>query len=268
MKYTSCKICGNAIHEENKSLQLVKCVSCGITFYGSNLSGIDIDAYYKDVYESDYKNYRKAAANMSEGNNQTIGYNKAQIMSRILKDNPGSIVEFGAGVGIIANFLKNKNVSYQGFELVANVVAESRRQGLNIEQGDFTILAKYKNQFNTVLAFEVIEHIDNLKQCLSLAYDALQENGRFGFTVPNYDKRLNNPHRGDSISQIGPPVHVNFFTMESIRNIAVPFGFKIEYLAERSFPQRQKSMKEFLRLILRKLTGQFHGPNIYCILRK
>jgi 2-polyprenyl-3-methyl-5-hydroxy-6-metoxy-1,4-benzoquinol methylase len=268
MKYTSCKICDSAIHEENKTLQLVKCASCGITFYGNDLSDIDLDAYYKGVYESDYKNYGKAAANMSEGNNQTIGYNKAQIMSRILKDNPGSIVEFGAGVGIIANFLKNKHVPYQGFELVANVVAESRRQGLNIEQGDFTVLGNHKNQFNTVLAFEVIEHIDNLKLCLGLVHGALQENGRFGFTVPNYNKRLNYPHRGDSISQIGPPVHVNFFTMESIKNMAPLFGFKVEYIAERSFPQRQKKTKEFLRLILRKLTGKFHGPNIYCILRK
>ncbi|MBC7589051.1 MAG: class I SAM-dependent methyltransferase [Chitinophagaceae bacterium] len=268
MKYTSCKICSGTILPENSTNELVKCASCKLAFYENDFTDLDIDAYYKDVYEKEYHNFNNTAKNMSDGMNVKIGYNKSQVMKRVLANNPANIGEIGAGIGLIANYLKEKNVVYTGFEPVAHIVENAKKEGLNIEQADFTILKEHANKFDAIVAFEVIEHIDNLKNCLALIFDALKANGRFGFTVPNYDKRLNYANRGDKIYQSGPPLHVNFFTKESIAAMASLLNFKVEYLATRPFPQAQKTLKENLRLISRVVLGNFYGSTIFCMLKK
>ncbi len=268
MKYTSCKICGGPIHEENKTNELVKCSSCKLTFYESDFTDIDIAAYYKSVYETEYTNFNNAEKNLNKGEDVRIGYNKGQVMKQVLKHHPKKIGEIGAGIGLIANFLRNKQVDYSGFEPVAHIAESGAQRGLNITQADFTVLAQYPSVFDTLLAFEVIEHLDNLADCIKLIHAALKPGGRFGFTVPNYDKRLNYAERGDKIYQSGPPLHVNFFTKESIEKMADLFNFKVDYLTVRAFPESQKTKKKLLRLFTRVFLGNFHGSTIFCVLRK
>lgn len=268
MKYPFCKICNASIAEESEKFELVKCSNCEIVFYKDNLDNINLEEYYNGIYKSDYQNYQSQSSLLWNGKDVSVGYDKGKVLKHIIETKPKKVAEIGAGVGLVAKFFSIKEIEYIGFE-PATVIAESAKSvGFNIYPKDFNALHDYPATFDSIVAFEVIEHIDKLDACFKAIDLSLKPKGLFGFTVPNYEKRLNYENPGESLHQPGPPLHVNFFTEQSIRKIAAHYKLKVIYLEVRKFPSVQLKVKTTLRLFTKMLTGSFYGSNIFCVLQK
>jgi cyclopropane fatty-acyl-phospholipid synthase-like methyltransferase len=93
------------------------------------------------------------------------------------------ILEIGCGTGWVSNYLKqNGRMNYVGIDLVppADIVGDIH---------DWRTLGLTEESFDAIIAFEVVEHVDCLKEC----YNLLKYGGKLMLTspVPHLDWILN-----------------------------------------------------------------------------
>jgi SAM-dependent methyltransferase len=269
MLYTSCKLCNSAVNLFLKNKKIVQCSNCKLIFFQEKLLQEEVIELYKKLYDFGddpaYHAHMQQQHLISNGIQPKLGYNKKSILKKILRHQPSFVGEIGAGVGVVGKYLKDSSVNYKGIELDESIAMKARASGLDIECGSFERLAIYPDAFDAIIAFEVIEHIDDLKSCLTLIRSALHYKGRFAFTVPNFNKRENYKNGNENLHQPNPPIHVNFFTTENIPLILKLFGFKIEFIKTRPFPDLNFKKKQTYFHLLKAVQGTFEGSTIMCI---
>lgn len=266
--YTSCKICNSPIEPLIEIKDIVQCTNCKLVFYRKKLIHEQTIELYKQLYHSEdfaYSAHLKHQQLISNGIQPVLGYNKKTIINKIIRSKPSTVGEIGAGVGVAGKYFTDKKFSYTGIELDESIADRARESGINIQSGSFQNLQAYQNSFDALVAFEVIEHIDDLKLCFSLVQNALRSKGKFGFTVPNFNKRQNFKGDFDKLYQPNPPVHVNFFTKQNLSQILKFFGFRIEYLKARPLPDLNFRKQKTYRNIFKALTGRFEGSTLMCV---
>jgi SAM-dependent methyltransferase len=267
--YTSCKICNSAINPFLVRKEIVMCTNCKLIFFQEQLNHSKVIELYKNLYDfgddTAYHAHILQQQIINRGIQPHIGYNKKVIINKIVHSKPCFIGEIGAGVGMIGKYFTDNGYNYRGIELDESVAAKANKAGINIQPGSFENLHAYQNSFDALVAFEVIEHIDDLKLCLALIYNSLRKKGKFGFTVPNFNKRKNYKGDPEKLYQPTPPVHVNFFTVENVPEILKSLGFRIEYLKTRSFPDLNFKRKQTYIHLLKALAGKYEGSTIMCI---
>lgn len=155
-----------------------------------------------------------------------------------------------------------------GIEIDVKTVERAKKASLNIIQGDFKILKDIDEKFDSILAFEVMEHIQDLEELFTIATTKLQQNGYLGFTVPNYNKRLNYIGGHEKNYQSPPPIHLNFFTIESLKNIAEFYNFKVNFCVEKRFPYFNWNKIETYKHIIKALLGNYRGSTIIAVFQK
>ena len=271
MVYTTCKICAGETEEFLPQFELLKCSQCGFIFYKHKLDKAGTKELYDKLYnqQDDYKVYKQQAEFLKKGKQPHLGFNKMKVLKLMLKKNCSSFIEIGAGVGNVGNYLTKKNKRYAGIELDAGAAGLAREAGLNIVQGSFEDMSTFSDA-DSVLAFEVIEHIDDLKLCLELMSDKLATGQYFGFTVPNFEMHYNQSvdMQKKRLGQVGPPVHVNFFTITSLKKILKDIGFEPLYLKARPFPYIIWNKKSTYKKLWSAVKGQFKGSTIICVAKK
>lgn len=272
MVYKSCKICKSDLKPFIGLKEIVRCTNCGLVFYSKSLDQETVAEIYNNLYNNDidisYMAHKNNQQLISKGIQPKLGYNKTQILKRILKSRRSNIAEIGAGVGIVGKYLTDIHINYTGIEIEQSVAIVAQKMGINIEAGSFQKLKKYPTAFDALVAFEVIEHIDDLGLCLKLINQSLKQDGLFGFTVPNLDKRKNYGAETDKLYQPNPPIHVNFFTVDNISRILKRYGFDIIFLKKRPFPDLNLKKINTYKQFAKVLTGKFEGSTILCIAKK
>lgn len=271
--FTNCKICGNSIATINETLKLSQCQTCNFIFYNQRINEEEIDKIYSELYSENgeyYRIFNTSKINIEQGKQPDLGYVRNSIIRRALSKikNNKDVGEIGASVGSVGFALQKKGYNYTGFELHKPTVEFAQKNGINVKEGGFHALENYKNKFDVVFAFEVIEHIEDLKLCLTFLNQSLKKGGYFAFSVPNYAKIKDNPAVKDKIYQMPPPVHINFFTDDSIKKMFPLFNFKVIDLRKKWFlgPSELKlrNQKRFLRWIL----GKYEGPSLMVLVQK
>ena len=96
----------------------------------------------------------------------------------------------------------------------------------------------------------------------------LSPHGVLGFTVPNYNKRLNYKTPKENIYQSGPPIHLNFFTKESIFKLARFYGFNVIFYKEKRFPYMNMRNLSTYKFIVKSILGKYNGSTIMCVFEK
>ncbi|NMB64132.1 MAG: class I SAM-dependent methyltransferase [Spirochaetes bacterium] len=201
---------------------LVKCNNCGLIFFEETQDIQNSKTLYRDLYNEDigYKQHKRQEQQIKKGIQPRLGYNKKIILSKIINEKRKySIAEIGAGVGVVASYLIKEGHKYTGFEINEEIAYNATKQGLQIKHTGYHGLVDYNKEFDAVLAFEVLEHIDNLDECFRLIVKSLSSNGLLGFTVPNSNKFRNYEEIQTRLFQSSPPVHLNFFNCDNIQNI-------------------------------------------------
>lgn len=271
MKYTKCKFCFGRIIPFNSKFELVKCNSCRLIFYEYMMESSDVKKLYHKLYNEqvDYAHFKIQALQLKNGKQPRLGFDKKAILRRLLKMNVSKIVEIGAGVGIVGFYLNHENKHYSGIELDSVAAKLANDAGVPVVNGSFEELRKFQN-VDAVLAFEVLEHIDKLQLCLQNVHESLVLGGLLGFTVPNFNRiyNLTQVKRLTSLGQVAPPVHINFFTVDSLKRILALMGFEVQFLKVRSFPSLQWKRKATYKKLWNAINGKFYGSTIYCIAKK
>ncbi|MEO8234789.1 MAG: class I SAM-dependent methyltransferase [Flavobacterium sp.] len=268
--FLKCKVCSSNFRPINKKYQLVKCDNCSLVFSENIFSETEIIQTYDKLYNKtdQYKQHINEFENLKLKKQVNLGRARRKIFKFLLSKNIKEVCEIGSGVGIVANFFQDKKINYLGIELDKSTAQRAQSLGFNVVNESFTHLANFNSKFDTLVGFEVIEHIQDLEAFFKLAVQSIIPKGYLGFTVPNYDKIKNYKNVGDHLHQDIPPIHLNFFTVENLTKILDFYGFEIEFLEAKKIPYLNFSNLETYRLLWNALLGKFQGQTILCVARR
>jgi len=270
-RFTACKVCGSAsLVIEPSQTDLVRCPQCDFVFAAHSYTPEELKALYGELYSrgGEYDMHLKQLDSLRSRGRTRIGFDRETVLNALLAQHPKTVVEMGAGVGIVAAWLRSKNINYRGFEFDPEIAGQAHQIGFPIQQGDHNNFRQLPEPVDAIVAFEVIEHVQDISDCFDSIRGALKPGGLFAFTTPNYDKRLNNPDTR-VLGQPGPPIHLNFWNAKSLRDTLQRYGFSPILLHERTRPFVDfQYWANCLRAYARWLVGRNHGNVLLCIARR
>jgi 2-polyprenyl-3-methyl-5-hydroxy-6-metoxy-1,4-benzoquinol methylase len=207
----------------DKQLSQFKCLDCDLRFYSPPLCGDG--KFYEELsdrfpwyYEKDKWEFDTAVDLLGE----LSGVN--------------DVLEVGCGQG---HFLRRieKAFNAQGVELNQTAVSQCRELGLNVSG---VSLEELPGLFDMVVAFEVLEHVDNPKQFLSQALNKLRPGGYLMIAVPDPDGYFS---EADKVLLDMPPHHVLSFSKKTLQKVGEVLG--LEQLVVRQEPLRFAHYKSY-----------------------
>ncbi len=274
--YTKCKICCSNTLIINRIHNLVQCEKCNFIFCNEIFSQDDFIKVYDDLYNKNKTHYEYHALveynKLISNEKVSIGINREKLIRKhIIKTNVQSVLEFGSGVGLIGIYLRNakSSIKYTGIELDKISFEKSQNLGLNTYNGDFSIAENIEEKFDVIMLWEVIEHLQDLDLFLKIAYDKLKVGGKLILSTPNYNKIYNYKNRQtDQIFQDAPPIHLNFFTKENIKNVFEINNFNNIKAKTKKTPYLNAKSFSFYIDLLKSVFGMYHGTTIYLVAEK
>ncbi len=270
-KYTSCKVCDGNINVINQKYNLVECEKCSFIFCLNIYIQEDFVKVYNELYNNEnaiYSNHSITEFNrLKENKKISVGLNRSKLIKKnVFNTNCKSVLEIGCGIGLIGSYIRQENnkIFYTGVELDKDAFQKSQLLGLKTINGDFKIVKDLETTFDVIMMWEVIEHLQDLKLFLELAYEKLNEGGKIILSTPNYNKIHNYPNREkDRLFQSLPPVHLNFFTLQNIKNIFDLHGFKNCAATLKKWPYLELKRIDFYTSVIKSIMGKFQGTTIY-----
>lgn len=268
--FKECKYCKGNFEEINKKFNLVKCKNCQLIFARNIFQQNEFEETYNKLYNSEnpkYSNHSLIEYEQLKAGIYKIGYNRKILINKYVSPE-ANILEIGSGNGLTGCYIRNKfpGTEFTGIELDKKISEKAQSFGLNILIGDFSLMDNMEEKYDVVLMWEVLEHIQDLKKCIELVSKRLKPGGNFIFSVPNYNKRNNYKNKKDSIYQDSPPIHLNFFTKDSIEKIFNSKNFKIVSLKKKKLPYL--NISSLKKMLLRIISFQYEGPTLFCVIEK
>jgi 2-polyprenyl-3-methyl-5-hydroxy-6-metoxy-1,4-benzoquinol methylase len=274
--YNTCKVCESSVRLINEKYNLGQCDSCKLIFCLTIFSQDELVNVYDELYNKQNTHYKYHSVDeykmLLENKNINVGYHRATLIKEyVLNKKCQSVLEIGSGIGLIGSYIRKKDekIKYLGIEIDKEAYEKSQTLKLNTLNADFRAMENIEEYFDVIMLWEVLEHLQDLKAFINLAYKRLNKGGKIILSVPNYDKIANYPNRDkDAIFQDLPPIHINFFTKESIVNVFKLNQFKDCKASVKKFPyidiKRIGFYKEFLKAIL----NQYNGSTLYFVATK
>lgn len=271
VKFSECKICKGEVKLINRKYNLGKCTKCKFIFCLTTFTQEEFIKVYDELYNRDNSQYQRHSKEEFDKiiNNEPIrvGWNRSRLIKKnILNTKCKSVLEIGSGIGLVGAYIRSKDgaIEYTGIELDKEAFEKSQFLKLNTIQGDFKEIEKIDTLFDVIMMWEVIEHLQDLNSFLALAYKKLNANGKIILSTPNYNKIYNYPKRDkDQIFQDEPPIHLNFFTPDSIINVFEFYHFKECKVKVKRLPYLQINSFKFYINVLKSFFNKYFGTTLY-----
>lgn len=137
------------------------------------------------------------------------------------------VLDIGCGSGVSLLEIQALGAEAYGTEEDRNVEKIAQALGLKIFFGDI-MQAGYPDQFfDTITMSQLLEHISDPVQFLKNVKTKLKPTGQVVMSFPNIDGSQQQ-HTGRKWINWHIPFHVNFFTRQSIQQVAEQAGFTIQ----------------------------------------
>ena len=148
---------------------------------------------------------------------------KTRLISLMIKGK--KILEVGCGTGNLIQFLSDKNFQIMGTDYSNVYLDKARKKNPNVKFFNADLMHKeswssFQNSFDTVIASEVIEHIEDDSFALETIHSLLKPNGILVLTVPAFNSLYSPLDK-----KIG---HYRRYSKQSICRKIQRAGFKIE----------------------------------------
>ena len=138
----------------------------------------------------------------------------------------GKILDVGCGNGEFLKELKDQNWKVSGSD-ISKIAKENTEKIVGesiVKVGDFSKL-KFKERFDYVSFWHVLEHVENPQDYFTKAESILTEGGKVVGEVPNFDSLALRIFKSN-YSWLAIPVHITYFSKESLVYLAKKDGFR------------------------------------------
>jgi 2-polyprenyl-3-methyl-5-hydroxy-6-metoxy-1,4-benzoquinol methylase len=241
----NCLLCGKTAdlkhagypgYMEPDRFSIYHCKNCNTAF---SLPRTDTSAIYETIYKNaekvpGYSRYMSYAGIVKEmhdplrfladsseaywGVRETLSGNRGDIR----------ILEIGSGLGYLTYSLIRAGYDAKGIDISENAVRQAtERFGNYYSSGDvYEYSVKHSASYDYVISTEVIEHIDRPVDFLSALLSLVKPGGKVIITTPN-----KSPYPDDIIwASDLPPVHLWWFSEDSVRYMAAKLGATAEFV--------------------------------------
>jgi len=138
------------------------------------------------------------------------------------------ILEIGCGRGgFLAKAMESLGtVQCRGLELNVSAVDDARSRGLDVSSEPIEVHTKsHKNYYDMVCAFQLLEHIPNVRKFISSSLAVLKTGGLLVFCVPNNDSFI---FQENTIVINMPPHHMGLWSMNAFVQLQGVFDVKLQ----------------------------------------
>jgi SAM-dependent methyltransferase len=193
-----------------------RCQSCGFRWTAETGEGAGRTDLFDGRY---YRNYFARAAHWRYEARRRLRW----LLSAV---RPASLVEAGPAGGFFLEAARQAGITVEGVEVSDACVRFARDQlQLPVVQGCFET-APITRPVQAVCAFHVLEHVDDPRQFLATARDALTPDGWLALEVPNIDSAA--AHRqGPRWPHLQLECHRWHFSPESLTRLVRDHGFEV-----------------------------------------
>lgn len=208
---------------DSKKYKIIKCKKCSHVQLYPIPKLEDEKKFYDENLQ--YKNIGDVGSTKRAYNKMKIdNYRRVELISNLTPKH-GSILELGSGHGFFLDAMK-KNYDIVGIE-VSKAKRKISKKVTSVKVLDIDIIQKIPDigHFDTIVFFQVLEHISNpvnfLKNCKKL----LKPTGKIVAEVPNLDDfqlKLNDSYR----KFYWQLAHINYFTPKTLKNVFCNSGLK------------------------------------------
>ena len=206
---TECSVCGNRdlnFLKGYEELFLLKCIKCNFIFDQRVASPKELDDYYNVSTYSGLKPIPEATIN---------SFHKLLDYFEKFKGT-GNILDLGCGQGNFLVEAKKRNWNVYGSEFSQSATDICQERGIKMHQGEFIKEIFEDIKFDVITSFDVIEHINNPNNFMSVVNHKLKDKGVAYCTTPNFNSLLRFFEK-NRFKMIVYPVHISFYTKQSIR---------------------------------------------------
>lgn len=145
----------------------------------------------------------------------------------------GSLLDVGAGVGILASVAVERGFYVQGVEISGWAASYAREEkGLDILEGTLESIRLGAKSFDIIVVNHVLEHISDLHTFLAEVRRVLKDDGLLVVGVPNFDSIMATL-RGSQWPSLRPEEHLWHFTPRTLRRLLCEAGFTERYFSAR-----------------------------------
>jgi len=154
-----------------------------------------------------------------------------ETLDYITRDSIAPVLDIGCGAGVYVSEMNKRNKDCQGVEINSKYVDMALKANLPVRGYDGKTIPFADNSFNTVMAVEVLEHVEDWE---SLLREMLRVAARRVIvTTPNIAVLSGMQKHGVVPWHLLEATHLNFFTIEIWRHIIFKIenatGFVFEY---------------------------------------
>jgi SAM-dependent methyltransferase len=177
-----------------------------------------------------------------------------EMSGRLQQSQNPAILEIGCGFGRLCHALSERGYAHvTGTDISKVAIEHGQRKfpGLDLRLGDALKLDFADGSFNTVLSFDVIEHLPGVERHLAEVYRVLRPGGSYLFQTPNLFSNAiycTITYRGFGWRKYHPSLQTVWSLRQRLRNA----GFtKIEFYRMPASPDKVQLILPELRRIMK-----------------
>lgn len=213
-------ICPNCKTELQKKRMGLQCSHCA--FHSTEIDGILCFAL--DEIDEDFADYKAQGLERLYKYEQNHFWfkNRRRLIRRIFNkyvEKSERIIEIGAGTGSVSQMLTRQGYRPELGEIHLKGLQYAKKHGLNRLYQFDTRKVPFKEEYDTVCMFDVLEHIEDDQLVLKNVNQVLKKGGKLILTVP--------AHRflWSSIDAVSG--HKRRYELKKLKNLMITNGFEI-----------------------------------------
>ncbi|MDP1676914.1 MAG: class I SAM-dependent methyltransferase [Bacteroidota bacterium] len=216
---------------------------------GNNIVGHDYSDFGDYLFDNELKNTEQYVNTIIKERKPFFDYLKKRYGNNL------KLLDIGSGAGYFLMAAKREGIDAYGVEISKKLRSFSLSNFPNVKL--FDAIQNVTGSFHVVTMFDVIEHFPSrtINSIIDSVYNFIEPDGLFLGNTPNIDS-INIKLHGGNDPVISPPVHLCYFSTQTLNKLLVNHGFIKEKIGTRglstnSFFRPRKDEYSFLEYPLK-----------------
>jgi len=216
-----CILCENNNTEvfiKHDNFEIIRCNECGLYYQNTPKQFETLSNIYNNMYEERPQKVQ----------NKFYWKKRMKTLYRDIKKyqkDEGSLLDIGCSYGFLMdNFIK-KGWRATGIDVSRNAVNYAKSKGLNCFNSAL-LDSRFENKFDVIIMDNVLEHLEDPVEALSLVKNWLANKGIIYIRVPNIESKAFLFKRKSFIGDLKPFEHLFYFSKHTLKLLLNKVGLK------------------------------------------
>jgi len=215
--------------DSKNNYDVIDCTTCGF-IHATPIPTLDeLEKFYQTHFIEDRPDYEARLIEDLDWWN-LVHDEKYDLLESILNKKQRSLLDVGCGFGYFLLRGKQRGWDVKGIDPSKKAVNAAKQKGLNVSEGMISESLIEENPVDVIHMHEVLEHLPNPIESLTILKKILKPDGLICILSPNdYNPLQNIVQKKSNVNPwwVGPPTHMNYFNLNGIKNLFKKTGFEL-----------------------------------------